>query len=43
MKNPIHTSIDFEAAGLQRGVLEVPNSYNLSGWAQVLLPIQVMA
>ncbi|MCF3650625.1 succinylglutamate desuccinylase/aspartoacylase family protein [Synoicihabitans lomoniglobus] len=43
MKNPIHTSIDFHAPGLQRGVLEVPNSYNLSGWAQVLLPVQVMA
>lgn len=42
MKNPIHTDIDFEAAGLQRGMLEVPSSYNLSGWAQVMLPIQVM-
>lgn len=43
MKNPIHTRIDFNAPGLQRGVLEVPNSYNLSGWAQVMVPVQVMA
>ena len=42
MKNPIHTEIDFDAPGLQRSMLEVPNSYNLSGWAQVMLPIQVM-
>lgn len=43
MKNPIHTSIDFDSSGMQRGRLEVPNSYNLSGWAQVMVPVQVMA
>jgi len=43
MKTPIHTSVDFSRSGLQRGVLEVPNSYNLSGWAQVQLPVQVMS
>jgi len=43
MNNPIRTQVDFSAPGLQRGQLEVPNSYNLSGWAQVMLPVQVMA
>lgn len=42
MINPIHSTVDFEKPGLQSGWLEVPHSYNLSGWAQVKLPVQVM-
>lgn len=42
MKNPIHSTVDYTQPGRQTGWLEVPHSYNLSGWAQVRLPIQVV-
>lgn len=35
----IHTDIDFARAGAQYGHLAIPYSYNLGGWANLLVPI----
>ena len=37
------TSIDFEKPGKQQGFLQVPYSHNLGGWANVMIPITVVA
>jgi len=39
MANPISSSIDFEADGLQHGFLKIPHSRNDSAWGSVMLPI----
>jgi N-alpha-acetyl-L-2,4-diaminobutyrate deacetylase len=39
MPNPISTSIDFNADGLQHGFLKIPHSRNDSAWGSVMLPI----
>ena len=39
MTNPIASSIDFEADGLQHGFLKIPYSRNDSAWGSVMLPI----
>jgi N-alpha-acetyl-L-2,4-diaminobutyrate deacetylase len=39
MANPISTSIDFEADGLQHGFLKIPHSRNDSAWGSIMLPI----
>lgn len=39
----IHTSIDLDRAGKQQGFLQVPYSHNLGGWANVMVPITVIA
>lgn len=39
----IHTSLDFDAPGKQQGFLQVPYSHNLGGWANVMIPITVVA
>jgi len=41
--SPIKTTIDFSAAGRQVGILTIPYSYNLSGWAQLQIPIATIA
>jgi predicted deacylase len=41
--NPIHCSVDLEAAGKQHGHLAIPYSYNLAGWANLLVPITVIS
>lgn len=41
--SPIKTEIDFSAPGRQVGILTVPYSYNLSGWAQLQIPIATIA
>lgn len=38
----IHSTVDFDAPGKQQGHLCVPYSYNLGGWANLLLPIAVV-
>jgi predicted deacylase len=38
----IHTSIDFDRPGKQHGYLEVPHSYNLAGWANLMIPVTVI-
>jgi len=40
--SPIHCSIDYFKPGKQHGHLAVPYSYNLGGWANLLLPITVI-
>lgn len=39
----IHTSLDFDLPGRQQGFLQVPYSHNLGGWANVMIPITVVA
>jgi predicted deacylase len=38
----IHTSIDFDLPGKQHGYLQVPHSYNLAGWANLMIPVSVV-
>src|SRR3954467_14142926 len=37
------TSLDFTQPGKQQGFLQVPYSHNLGGWANVMVPITVVA
>jgi predicted deacylase len=37
------TTIDFDRPGKQQGYLRVPYSHNLGGWANVMVPITVVA
>jgi N-alpha-acetyl-L-2,4-diaminobutyrate deacetylase len=39
----IHTALDFDKPGKQQGFLQVPYSHNLGGWANVMIPITVIA
>lgn len=39
----IITTLDYEKPGKQQGFLQVPYSHNLGGWANVLIPITVIA
>ena len=39
----ITTSLDFDKPGKQTGFLQVPYSHNLGGWANVMIPITVVA
>lgn len=41
-KSQIHVTVDFERRGRQLGHLCVPYSYNLGGWANLLIPILVL-
>lgn len=38
----IHSSVDFDKAGKQHGHLLIPYSYNLAGWANLMVPITVI-
>jgi predicted deacylase len=39
----VFTTLDFERPGRQQGFLQVPYSHNLGGWANVMVPITVVA
>lgn len=39
----IHSSVDLSASGKHQGFLQVPYSYNLAGWANLLIPVTVVA
>ena len=39
----VFTTLDFERPGKQQGFLQVPYSHNLGGWANVMVPITVVA
>jgi ectoine utilization protein EutE len=39
----LHTALDFDQPGKQQGFLQVPYSHNLGGWANVMIPITVVA
>lgn len=41
--SPIHSTVDFSRSGSQHGHLCVPYSYNMGGWANLLMPISVIA
>jgi N-alpha-acetyl-L-2,4-diaminobutyrate deacetylase len=41
-RSQLHATVDFERAGKQHGHLCIPYSYNLGGWANLLLPITVL-
>ncbi|HUQ94645.1 MAG TPA: succinylglutamate desuccinylase/aspartoacylase family protein [Bryobacteraceae bacterium] len=42
-KTQIITEIDFDRPGKQQGTLRIPYSHNLAGWANILIPITVVA
>lgn len=42
MSTQIHSTVDFSKPGHQFGSLCVPYSYNLGGWANLLLPVAVI-
>src|SRR5580765_8480171 len=42
MNSPIHSTVDFERPGKQQGHLFIPYSYNLAGWANLMVPITVV-
>jgi predicted deacylase len=39
----IFTSLNLEADGKQHGYLQVPYSHNLGGWANVMIPMTIIA
>lgn len=39
----IFTTIDFDRKGRQHGFLQLPFSYNLAGWANLMIPITVLS
>ena len=39
----IRTDIDLDRTGKQQGFLRVPYSHNLAGWANIMIPITVIA
>jgi N-alpha-acetyl-L-2,4-diaminobutyrate deacetylase len=39
----VHTSLDIDKPGQQQGFLQVPYSHNLGGWANVMVPITIVA
>src|SRR3954467_1064841 len=41
IKTLIHSSVDYDRPDKQLGHLHVPYSYNLGGWANLLVPIMV--
>jgi N-alpha-acetyl-L-2,4-diaminobutyrate deacetylase len=41
-RNQIHCTLDFDKPGKQHGHLCVPYSYNLAGWANLLVPVTVI-
>ncbi len=42
MSSQIHATVDFSRPGKQLGQLCVPYSYNLGGWANLLMPVAVI-
>lgn len=42
-KSQIHTSVDWTKPGKQHGHLYIPYSYNLAGWANLMVPVTVLA
>lgn len=42
VKSQIHCTVDFDRAGIQHGHLCAPYSYNLGGWANLLVPTTVI-
>ena len=41
--SPIRSSVDFAGPGKQHGHLFIPYSHNLGGWANMMVPIAVLA
>lgn len=39
----VHTSLNLDQPGKQQGFLKVPYSHNLGGWANVMIPITLVA
>lgn len=42
-KSKLHCSVDFTKQGKQHGHVFVPYSYNMAGWANLMLPITVVS
>ena len=43
LNTQIYSTFDSNASGKQQGFLQVPYSYNLAGWANLLVPITVVS
>lgn len=41
-RSQIRATVDFDRSGKQHGHLHVPHSYNLGGWANVMIPVTVI-
>jgi predicted deacylase len=41
-KSSIRSSVNWDAPGIQHGNLYVPYSYNMAGWANLMLPVSVL-
>src|SRR5436309_3474125 len=41
-RSQIHATVEFDRRGKQHGHLCVPYSYNLGGWANLLVPVAVI-
>lgn len=41
--SPIHASVDWGRSGVQQGHLYIPYSYNLAGWANLMVPVTVLS
>lgn len=41
-KSSVHCTVDYERQGKQHGQLMVPYSYNLGGWAGLVIPVTVI-
>jgi N-alpha-acetyl-L-2,4-diaminobutyrate deacetylase len=42
-KSPLHATVDYDRPGKQLGYLGVPYSHNLGGWANLMIPVAVVA
>ncbi len=42
-RSPVSTNIDFDKPGIQWGSVNIPYSYNLSGWAKLQIPISTIS
>ena len=43
MSSPIYSTVDYAKTGKQLGYLGVPYSHNLGGWANLMMPVAVIA
>src|ERR1051326_4141979 len=42
-KTQMYATVDFDRPGKQHGFIGVPYSYNLAGWANLMIPVTVIA
>ena len=40
-QNPITSTVDFDAGGVQHGFLKLPHSHDGSAWGSIMIPVTV--